>query len=111
MIFHKCDKKGHIQTNYKYKGNGSSGNLSHKWTNKIPDWVTKNSVVVDVKIIALSAITWNINKYKWGTLWNNGNGAWGSQWKEVQKEWKEKQGNKNSICFYHSATNSIIYWS
>ena len=42
---HKCGKKGHIQKNCRSKGNGSSGNLSTKSTNEIPEWITKKTVV------------------------------------------------------------------
>ena len=33
---HKCDKKVHIQIDYRSKGNGSSGNSPKKPTNELP---------------------------------------------------------------------------
>ena len=42
---HKCDKKVHIQIDYRSRGNGSSGNSPNNSTNELPEWATKNHVV------------------------------------------------------------------
>ena len=35
--YHKCGKKGHIQKEWKSKGNGSGGNTPKKSTNELPE--------------------------------------------------------------------------
>ena len=42
---HKCVKKGHLKSNYKFNKNGYNGELSNKSTRKLPKWVTKKSVI------------------------------------------------------------------
>ena len=37
---HTCGKKGHIQKDFRSKGNGSIENPTKKSTNELPEWVT-----------------------------------------------------------------------
>ena len=62
---HKCGKKGHIQKYCKSKGNGSSGNAPKKSTDEIPECVTRNPVVSDIKDLTKATMTRNNKKYKW----------------------------------------------
>ena len=106
---HKCGKNGHIQKDCRSKGNGSSGNPPKKPTNELPEWVTRNPVVLDTKD-PTTANTARNNK-KWCTSCNNGQGACGFHWKDGHEEWKIKQGKKPSVCFSNPATNTVIYCS
>ena len=46
---HKCGKKGHLNKYRRSTGNESSGNSPKKFTNELPEWVTKKPVVSDTK--------------------------------------------------------------
>ena len=45
IIYHKFDKKVHIQICYIFKGNSYSGKLYKNSTNYISEWETNNTVV------------------------------------------------------------------
>ena len=57
---HKCGKKGHLKRNRKSNRNGYDGEMSNKLTRKLPKWVTKKSVILDVE--NLTTATMNRNK-------------------------------------------------
>ena len=111
MTCHKCGKKGHIQKDCRSNGNGSGGNPPKKFTNEIPEWVTKKPVVSDTKDLTTETMACNKKKYKWCTSCSNGKGAWGFHWKDGHKEWKNNQGNNTSVCFSNPATNVVTYCS
>ena len=94
---HKCDKKGHIQKYCTENVTGSSGNSPNKYTNYLPEWVTKKPVVSDTKDLAPFTMTPNIKKYKWCTFCNNNNDTWGFQWKDGHFQWENKQGKKSYV--------------
>ena len=98
----KCGKKFHIHKDCRSKVNGSSRNPPKKSTNELPEWVTKNPVVLYTKDLETSTTTLNNKKYNWYTYFNNGNGAWVIHWKDGHEEWKNKQGQKWSVRFSNS---------
>ena len=64
MTCHKCDKKVHINKEFRSKGNGYSGNPTKNSANEILEWVTNNPVVSDTKDHATATMTRNNKKYK-----------------------------------------------
>ena len=108
---HKCGKKGHIQKDYRSKGNGSSGNTPKKSVNDLPEWVTRNPVDSYTKDLTTSTMTRNDKKYKWCISCNNVQGAWGFHWKDGHEEWKNMQGKNPPVRFSNPATNAVIYCS
>ena len=67
---------GHIQIDYSSKVNGSSGDSPKKSTNELPEWVTNNPVLLDIKDLTTVTMTRNDKNYNWCTSCNNGQGAW-----------------------------------
>ena len=56
-------------------------------------------------------MTYKRKKYKWFIYGKNYNVAWGFHWEYPHKDWKEKEGNNNSVRFSDSATDTVIYFS
>ena len=69
---HKCGKKGHIQKDFRSKGNGSNGKTPKKSINELPEWVTRKSVDSDTKDLTTATMTRKDKKYKWCISCNNG---------------------------------------
>ena len=85
MNCHKCGKEVHIQKDWRSTGNGSSGNTPKNFKNDLPEWVTRKSVVSDIKDLTTATMTHNNKNYKWYTSFNNGQGAWVFHWKNVNE--------------------------
>ena len=108
---HNCGKRGHLKRNYKTNRYGFNWDLSKTSTRKLPKWVTKKPMILDIKNLTTATMNRKKHHYKWCTCCNNGNGAWGYHWRIGHREWKEKQVKDKLVQFSYSATNAVIYCS